>query len=49
MQRAQVRAVLDAFEPAERPTVIRTLEVFSKVLERDPQEVMAEITSAQEG
>jgi DNA-binding MarR family transcriptional regulator len=49
LQRAQVRAVLDAFEPAERPTVIRTLEVFSNVLERDPQEVMAEITSAQEG
>jgi DNA-binding MarR family transcriptional regulator len=49
IQRAQMRAVLESFEPAERPIVIRTLEVFSQVLERDPQEVMAEITSAQDG
>jgi hypothetical protein len=41
--------VLEAFEPAERPTVIRTLEVFSTVLERDPQEVLAEISSTNDG
>jgi DNA-binding MarR family transcriptional regulator len=49
LQRAQVRAVLESFEPAERPTVIRTLEVFSKVLERDPREVLGELPSTPEG
>lgn len=49
LQRAQVQAVLESFTPEERPTVIRTLEVFSRVLERDPREVLAEISSRQTG
>jgi len=49
LQRAQVQTVLEAFEPEERPIVIRTLEVFSQVLQRDPREVLAEISSRETG
>lgn len=49
LQRAQVRAMLEAFPPEERPTALRALEVFGQVMERDPREVLAEITSRETG